>query len=99
MIKKKLLKQLARDETAIPNPLSNMRKALSRKVQSQNALVNEGEEVKRSCARFGDSFANQLAEAPPKDNNERVERLLAKLENASHMTDMEEISRELRYLE
>lgn len=38
-------------------------------------------------------------EAPPKDNNERVERLLTKLENASRLTDMEEMSRELRYLD
>ena len=31
-----------------------------------------------------------LSEAPPKNSDERVERLLAKLESASHMTDMEE---------
>ena len=38
-------------------------------------------------------------EAPPKDNNERVSRLLLKLENASYMNDMEELSNELRYLQ
>ena len=40
-----------------------------------------------------------MAEAPPKDNNERVERLLTKLENASKTKDMEEMTRELRYLD
>ena len=47
---------------------------------------NLSEETKgdaRGVAAFGKK------EAPPKDNNERVERLLTKLENASHMTDME----------
>ena len=40
-----------------------------------------------------------MAEAPPKDNNERVERLLTKLENASKTKNMEEMTRELRYLD
>ena len=31
-----------------------------------------------------------VSEAPPKNSDERVERLLNKLESASHMTDMEE---------
>ena len=47
----------------------------------------------------GGSSKTVAAEAPPKDNNERVERLLTKLERASQLADMEELSRELRYLE
>ena len=73
-----------------------MSRPLIRKSQSSNIIgltYDLQEESKRNPLTTTD------AEAPPKDNNERVERLLTKLENASKTTNMEEMTRELRYLE
>lgn len=64
-----------------------------RKAQSTNELARH-EESKGGVRRSSEFF-----EPPPKDCNQRIERLLTKLENASKSTDFEEAARELRYIE
>ena len=57
------------------------------------------EESKQRNFETESSSSKAATEAPPKNSDERVERLLAKLEAASHMTDIEELTRELKYLD
>ena len=83
-IRRKILKQLNDEVSNSPNQPRKIRR-----VHSSNALGgtdNLSEETKGDAGGLA-SFAKK--EAPPKDNNERVERLLTKLDNASRMTDME----------
>ena len=91
-IKRKLLNKL--QETSLlnrPGHRLNVQKS-----QSSNKIGHMEEEKKQITGR--QQRGNSESEAPPKDSNERVERLLIKLENAARMNDMEEITRELRYL-
>ena len=85
---------MERDSSASRPASSNLRKA-----QSSNAIIRDDLSAnEESKSGFGGSFIGQPKEAPPRDNNERIERLLVKLERAAQTSDMELMSHELRYL-
>ena len=64
-----------------------------------HASSKNSEETKQKNFETESASSKAISEAPPKNSDERVERLLAKLESASHMNDIEELTRELKYLE
>ena len=74
---------------------------MMRKAQSTHLVGSRYEEESKGGgdATTGRRSSDFMNEPPPKDCNERIERLLARLESAAKSTDFKEAHRQLRYLD
>lgn len=93
-IKRKIFKQLQDDDNKGMQPNERVRKA-----QSSNFL-GQSSDVPKTGIYSKQALASKTEVDPePKSNNERVKRLLDKLEQAAQLSDFEERAKVLNYLD